>query len=100
MPFVDVGGFYDMNMSPSGKVLPVAGSGLEVVHFNGASPATTFGWVSRHPQFLLHWDDANHLYSLGFDGLAMYTVTTTSGAQYGATSPIMNGIALAVLPKT
>jgi hypothetical protein len=26
VPFVDVGGFYDMNMSLSGKVLAVAGS--------------------------------------------------------------------------
>jgi hypothetical protein len=101
MPFVDVGYFSDMNMSPSGKVLAIAGdSGLEVFHFNGASPATTFGWVSRHPQFLLHWDDANHLYSLGFDGLTMFTVTTTSGTQNGSPSPIMNGLAMVVLPKT
>jgi hypothetical protein len=101
MPFVDVGEFSDMNMSPSGKVLAIAGnSGLEVFHFNGASPVATFGWVSRHPQFLLHWDDANHLYALGFDGLTMFTVTTTSGVQNGAPSPIVNGFALAVLPKT
>jgi hypothetical protein len=101
MPYVDISDFYDMNMSPSGKILAIAGtSGLEVFHFNGASPATTFGWVSRHPQFLLHWDDANHLYALGFDGLTMFTVTTTSGTQNGSPSPIMNGLALAVLPKT
>jgi hypothetical protein len=101
MPFVDVGAITDMNMAPSGKILAVAGySGLEVFHFNGASPATTFGYVSRHPQFQLHWDDANHLYALGYDGLTMFTVTTTSGVQNGAPSPIVNGIALAVLPKT
>jgi hypothetical protein len=101
MPFVDVGGFFDMNMSPSGKVLAVAGdSGLEVFHFNGASPVTTFGWVSRHPQFALHWDDANHLYALGYDGLTVFTVTTTSGVQNGAPSAIMNGLAMVVLPKT
>jgi hypothetical protein len=101
MPFVDVGYFSDMNMAPSGKLLAVAGdSGLEIFHFNGATPAASFGWLSRHPQFLLHWDDANHLYSLGYDGLSMFTVTTTSATQNGSPSPIMNGDALAVLPKT
>jgi hypothetical protein len=101
MPYADIGSFYDMNMAPSGKILAIAGTGgLEVFHFNGASPATTFGWLSRHPQYLLHWDDANHLYSLGFDGLTMFTVTTTSGTQNGSPSPIMNGLALAVLPKS
>jgi hypothetical protein len=101
MPYVDIGGFYDMNMAPSGKILAIAGSsGLELFHFNGASPATTFGWVSRHPQFVVKWDNANHLYALGFDGLAMFTVTTTSGGQTGSTTPIIDGIAMAVLPKT
>jgi hypothetical protein len=101
MPYADIGSFYDMNMAPSGKVLAIAGTGgLEVFHFNGASPATNFGWVSRHPQYLLHWDNANHLYALGFDGLTMFTVTTTSGVQNGAPSPITNGLAMIVLPKT
>jgi hypothetical protein len=101
MPFVDVGDFNDMNMSPSGKVLAIAGSsGIEVFHFNGASPATTFGWLTRHPQFVLKWDNASHLYALGFDGLSMYTVTTTTGAQVGTTQTIVDGLAMAVLPKT
>jgi hypothetical protein len=66
-------------------------------HLHGVDHAR---WLWRHPQFVVKWDNANYLYALGFDGLSVFTVTTTFGAQTGATTPIIDGAAMAVLPKT
>jgi hypothetical protein len=90
-----------MNMSPSGKLLAVGGSGLLVYHYNGAAPIAAYsaklttagiGW--------LHWDNANHLYALSSSKLYVFTVTPTSisqvaGSPYAIASP--NG--LFVVPK-
>jgi hypothetical protein len=84
-----------LNMSPSGKLLAVAGDisaaasdenptmspGLQVFHFNGASPITKYSGVltSDYIDFI-HWDNANHLYALSNSSgkLYVYTVTPTS----------------------
>jgi hypothetical protein len=82
-----------LNMSPSGKLLAAAGyasspgdtnqppqhSGLQVFHFNGASPITTYsGLLTGDPINFIHWDNANHLFALGSGKLYVYTVTPTS----------------------
>jgi hypothetical protein len=85
-----------LTMSPSGKVLAAAGNvkapaypgnnsaespGLQVFHFNGASPITKFSGVLTSDFIdFIHWDNANHLYALSNSSgkLYVYTVTPTS----------------------
>jgi hypothetical protein len=73
-----------MSISPSGKLLAVGGGtgakGLEVYHFNGASPITKFtGLLHSSENFLeFGWDKSNHLYALRSDGLHIYSATSTS----------------------
>ena len=83
-----------LNMSPSGKLLAVAGTyslnndgfageaGLQVFHFNGASPITTYGkpLLTNVPIYFIHWDNNNHLYAVS-DKLYVFTVTPTSMSQ-------------------
>jgi hypothetical protein len=76
------GSLGEMEMSPSGKLLALAGTGLEIFHFNGASPITEFGSALLPGISInqLAWDNNNHLYALsyGTNKLYVYTVTTTS----------------------
>jgi hypothetical protein len=71
-----------MAMSPSGKLLALAGTGLQIFHFDGASPITEFGSALLPGVSIdqLAWDNNNHLYALsyGTNELYVYTVTTTS----------------------
>jgi hypothetical protein len=96
-----------LSMSPSGKLLAVAGTGLQLYHFNGAAPITSFGSVQLPAVSIdqLAWDDNNHLYVLSYSAgeLYVYTVTPTSAAK-AAGSPLsvkdaygING--LVVVPK-
>lgn len=90
-----------MNMSPSGKLLAVGGSGLLVYHFNGAAPIAAYsaklttagiGW--------LHWDNANHLYALSSSKLYVFTVTPTSISQVaGSPYAMASSNGLFVVPK-
>ena len=77
-----------MNMSPSGKFLAVATDfaepGLQVFHFNGASPITPYRTLlTNAPIELIRWDKANHLYAVSNSTKKMYvyTVTATSITQ-------------------
>jgi hypothetical protein len=87
-----------MRMSPSGKLLAVGGSGLEVFHFNGGSPVTKYKTLL--PGFTVSqilWDNSNHMYAIGTTSagagkLYVYTVTPTSvteapGSPYSIASP-------------
>jgi hypothetical protein len=87
-----------MRMSPSGKLLAVGGSGLEIFHFNGGSPVTKYKTLL--PGFTVSqilWDNSNHMYAIGTTTggagkLYVYTVTPTSvteapGSPYSITSP-------------
>jgi hypothetical protein len=73
-----------MRMSPSGKLLAVGGSGLEIFHFNGGSPVTKYKTLL--PGFIVSqilWDNSNHMYAIGTTSagagkLYVYTVTPTS----------------------
>lgn len=74
-----------MRMSPSGKLLAVGGSGLELFHFNGASPITKYKTIlAGKPITQIYWDKNNHLYAIEYNGtsstgkLYVYTVTPTS----------------------
>jgi hypothetical protein len=69
MPKAAVGTVTDMKMSPSGRVLAIAGAGgLQVFHFNGANPVTAFtGLMTRDEVDQMFWDDANHLYASAVD---------------------------------
>lgn len=91
------GGSGGMRMSPSGKLLAIGGSGLEIFHFNGGNPVTKFKTLL--PGFnvaQILWDNTNHLYvtgttSGGAGKLYVYTVTPTSvteapGSPYSVTN--------------
>ncbi len=85
-----------MRMSPSGKLLAVGGSGLEIFHFNGGSPLTKYKMLlTTDGVGQILWDNNNHMYALGSDAkggkLWVYTVTPTSvveapGSPYSITN--------------
>ena len=100
MPAVELGWVSDMNMSPSGELLAVAGNGpgktgLEVFHFNGASPITKYtGLIATAPIDEVHWDKSNHLYAISKSAgkVFVFTVTPTSvteapGSPFSVGSP-------------
>ncbi len=71
-----------MDMSPSGKLLAVAGGGFQIFHFNGASPLKPFTGLQRGNDDIRQtaWDNDNHFYALDFWGgqLRVFTVSPTS----------------------
>jgi len=106
MPKVNMFSVFDMAMSPSGKLLAVAGEeGLQIFHFNGASPITPYtGLITTAGIAQIFWDNANHLYGIGYSSQELYvfTVTPTSvsaapGSPHVLPSFPMN---LIVQPKT
>jgi hypothetical protein len=78
----------DMKMSPSGKLLAITGygnGGLQIFHFNGASPITHYtGLLTTDQIDQVFWDNSNHLYAVGYPvdnspgRLHVYTATPTS----------------------
>jgi hypothetical protein len=96
MPSTDVVSVTSLNMAPSGKLLAVAGTGgLEVLHFNGADPATKYTHLLTNEEIdQIFWDNDNHLYAIGKAAgvLHVYTITPTSyreapGSPYAISSP-------------
>lgn len=96
MPFVKVGTVTDLSMSPSGKLLAVAGSkGLQVFHFNGANPVTSYtGLLTSAQVDRIFWDNSGHLFAIGRapGKLWVFNVTATgysqaSGSPYAVTDP-------------
>ena len=81
-----------LNMSPSGKFLAVGGSvsntassgakqtpGLQVFHFNGANPITSFSkLLTAAPINQIRWDSNNHVYALSNSTKKLYAYTVTS----------------------
>jgi hypothetical protein len=87
---------YDMKMSPSGKLLAIAGQqGLQIFHFNGALPVThDTSLLTSSPINQMFWDNANHLYAISKTGNKLYVFTVTPtfareapGSQYMINSP-------------
>ena len=92
-------------MSPSGKLLAVAGNaGLQVFHFNGANPITKYTNLLVSAEVdQVFWDNSNHLYALGRKAgkLWVFTVTPTSVTQApGSPHSITVPDYVIVLPKT
>jgi hypothetical protein len=72
----------DMKMSPSGKLVAVAGQeGLQIFHFNGANPITHYtGLLTKDPINEMFWDNKNHLYAISgpSNKLFVFTITPTT----------------------
>ncbi|MBV9340621.1 MAG: hypothetical protein JO159_06995 [Acidobacteria bacterium] len=105
MPGVLVGSINYYSMSPSGKFLAVGGSsGLQVFHFNGASPITKYtGLLTNNQVDQMFWDNANHLYAISRAAgkLYVFTVTSNSATQApGSPHAITSPSSMIVLPKT
>ena len=85
MPRTGVGFVNNLSMSPSGKILAVAGqSGLQIFHFNGNSPITAYtGLLTSNDIEQCFWDNANHLYAISQNTgkLYVFTVTPTGFSQ-------------------
>jgi 6-phosphogluconolactonase (cycloisomerase 2 family) len=82
MPATKIQNPYDMKMSPSGKLLAVAGQeGLQVFHFNGSNPVTHYtGLLTKEPVTQMFWDNNNHLYAISNTAgeLLVFTITPTT----------------------
>jgi hypothetical protein len=105
MPATDAGYVSNLNMSPSGKLLAVGGdAGLQVFHFNGASPIThDTGLLTGDPISQMFWDNNNHLYGLSPSAgkLHVFTVTPTSAAEApGSPYTIVSPAQIIVQPRT
>jgi hypothetical protein len=102
MPRTAAGSINRMRMSPSGRLLAVAGTaGLQIFHYNGASPITKYtGLLISGPVSMAYWDNNNHLYALGASKLYVFTVTPTSVSRApGSPYTIAKPSALIVLPR-
>lgn len=105
MPPIAVGDVLDMKISPSGKLLAVAGTGgLQVFHFNGPNPITPFTPVLTSDSIAqVAWDKDNHLYALSLSAGELLVFTATPVAVSPASgSPYItpNATNIAVLPET
>jgi hypothetical protein len=104
MPKTSVTSVTDTWMSPSGKLLAVAGTGgLQVFHFNGGSPITPYtGLLTKDEIDQMFWDNNNHLYALSLSAgkLFVFTLTPTSHSQApGSPYTITNPWNIIVLPN-
>ena len=99
--------FPGMTMSTSGKLLAVyGGAGVQLFHFNGASPITPYsavllsGGVDK-----VQWDNSNHMYALNFSAGKLHVFTATpgtisevAGSPYTVPSPY-GIVGMIVVPK-
>ncbi len=104
MARTDVLNMTDLKMSPSGKLLAVAGTdGLQVFHFNGSDPITHYsGLLTKTDVEQVFWDNSNHLYGISVfsNKLYVFTVTPTSIKQApGSPYTIANPSSVIVQPK-
>jgi 6-phosphogluconolactonase (cycloisomerase 2 family) len=103
MPAVEVGGVTALSTAPSGKLLAVAGSnGLQIFHFNGASPITKYtGLLTTDYIDQMFWDNDNHLYAISESAnkLWVFTVTPTSHTEaFGSPHTIHTPLGIIVQP--
>jgi len=96
MPSTLIANPSDMKMSPSGKLLAVAGKeGIEVFFFNESYPAARYtGLLTKAPISQIFWDNSNHLYGISdaTNKLYVFTVTPTHvshapGSPYPVSDP-------------
>ena len=105
MPTTANPGVNDIVISPSGKLLAVAGTaGLEVFHFDGGNPITPYtGLLTNDEIDQCLWDNNNHLYAISSKSsqLFVFTVTPTSYRQAQGSPHLINpvtGAQVIVLP--
>jgi hypothetical protein len=94
MPETSVGSVTDLAMSPSGKLLAVAGTGgLEIFHFNGSNPITHYtGRLTNDEIDQFYWDNHDHLYAIGRTAEKLFVFTITpAGHSQAPDSPYMIG---------
>lgn len=101
MPQVAVGSISDMQTSPAGNYLAVAGTGLQVFNFNAGNISQLTGLVTSTQIDQLAWDHANHLYAISSSTSKLFVFTVSSsgasqapGSPYNVTTPVN----LAVIP--
>jgi WD40 repeat protein len=95
----------DLKMSPSGKLLAVAGTnGVQVFHFNGANPPSAYTPLLTTDSITqMFWDNDNHLYAINQLGgtLHVFDVTATSYSEApGSPYVVSQPEAIAVQSKT
>jgi hypothetical protein len=106
MPTTANQGINDMETSPSGKLLAVAGTaGLEIFHFDGSNPITPYtGLLINDEIDQCLWDNNNHLYAVSSKSskLFVFTVTPASYHQSPGSPHLINqaGAQVSVLPTT
>jgi len=85
MPETDVQNVDGLTMSPSGKLLAVAGSnGIQIFNFNPNGQATqNTGLITTAPITQMYWDNSNHLYAISNadNAIHVFTVTTTGATE-------------------
>jgi hypothetical protein len=102
MPQVLTGSINDMQASPDGNYLAVAGTGLQIFRFNGGDPLTQLTALIINEQLdQVVWDQSNHLYAISNSSGKLFVFTVTAGgatqvtgSPYVVTSPV----SLAVVP--
>ena len=104
MPQVAVGNVTTYWMSPDGRYLAVGGQGgLQVLHWNGANPATSFtGLLTTDAISQVYWDDEHHLYAVSDSAGKLHVFLVSAfGATEAPGSPysIPGAANLIVLPR-
>ncbi|MGA7403024.1 MAG: hypothetical protein WBW38_23600 [Candidatus Sulfotelmatobacter sp.] len=104
MPKVALASVAALSMSPSGKLLAVAGTGgLQVFHFNGIDPITRYtGLLTRDDVDQMFWDNDDHLYAVSQSAgkLFVFSVTPTSYSQAPGSPYVINSPqSIVVLPE-
>lgn len=96
MPQVQVGTVNDLKISPSGRLLAVAGTtGLQVFAFNGTDPGSTgAGLLTSDSIDQIFWDGSGNLYALSRSAGKLYVfvsngygVVAAPGSPYAITQP-------------
>jgi 6-phosphogluconolactonase (cycloisomerase 2 family) len=85
MPETAVQNVAGLMMSPSGKLLAVAGSnGIQIFNFNPSGQATqNTGLITAAPITAMYWDKSDHLYAISNsdNAIHVFTVTPTSATE-------------------
>jgi hypothetical protein len=105
MPKVLNGSVTDVNMDPSGALLAVAGTGgLQLFHFNGDNPITTYtGLLTTEEVDQVFWDSNGHLYAIGESANKLWVfnvsqanIAEAPGSPYAVNEPL--GLIVQPLP--
>lgn len=104
MPTVKVGNVTDYKISPSGKILAVAGtSGLQLFRINGVNPITSLtGLLTTTPIDQIFWDNANHIYAISqsIGQLSVFNLSSTGVSQSPGSPHLITGVRnMIVVPR-